>query len=72
MQCVVSSHVTCLICSCTGMCHVFVKVTLRLMISRSVRLGVEARLGLMTGYSETSIHCFRRGSKKETVDPGKP
>jgi hypothetical protein len=22
-------------------------------------------------YSETSIHCFRQGSEKETMDPGK-
>jgi hypothetical protein len=22
-------------------------------------------------YSETSIHCFCRGSEKETMDPGK-
>jgi hypothetical protein len=42
-----------------------VKITLRPTISRSVRLGVEAHLGLMTGYLFIfDIYCF--------IDVGRP
>jgi hypothetical protein len=52
-----------------------VSVSLLIVLSRIVNF-IEGSLHHLvwnrtSQYSETSVHCFRQGSEKETMDPGK-